>query len=63
VVIWSPDHRTAKAVTTDSFGEFIFQLENMSLPTGKSEGYIAVKVIQEGYLDLEEQYFIKVRST
>jgi hypothetical protein len=63
VVIWSPDHRTAKAGTTDSFGEFIFQLENMSLPTGKSEGYIAVKVIQEGYLDLEEQYFIKVRST
>ena len=62
VVVWSPDHRTAKGGTTDAFGEFVFRLENMSLPTGKSEGYIAVKVVEEGYLDLEEQYLIKVRS-
>lgn len=63
VVVWGPDHRTAKAGTTDAFGEFTFRLENMSLPTGKNEGYIAVKVMQEGYLDLDEQYLIKVRST
>lgn len=63
VVVWGPDHRTAKAGTTDAFGEFTFRLENMSLPTGKSEGYLAVKVMQEGYLDLDEQYLIKVRST
>ncbi|WP_321420147.1 carboxypeptidase-like regulatory domain-containing protein [uncultured Methanomethylovorans sp.] len=62
VVVWGPDHRTAKAGTTDAFGEFTFRLENMSLPTGKNEGYIAVKVMQEGYLDLDEQYLIKVRS-
>ena len=62
VVVWGPDHRTAKAGTTDAFGEFVLRLENMSLPTGKSEGYIAVKVMQEGYLDLDEQYLIKVRS-
>ncbi len=62
VVVWAPDHRTAKAGTTDAFGQFVFRLEHMSLPTGKSEGYIAVKVMQEGYLDLEEQYLIKVRS-
>jgi len=62
VVVWGPDHRTAKAGTTDVFGQFVFRLENMSLPTGKSEGYIAVKVMQEGYLDLDEQYLIKVRS-
>lgn len=63
VVIWGPDHRTAKAGNTDTFGEFTFRLENMSLPTGKSEGYVAVKVIQEGYLDLDEHYLIKVTST
>jgi hypothetical protein len=63
VVIWAPDHRTVKAGTTDAFGEFTFRLENMSLPIGKSEGYLAVKVMQEGYLDLDEQYLIKVRST
>lgn len=62
VIIWAPDHRTAKAGITDAFGKFAFRLENISLPAGKSEGYIAVKVIQEGYLDLDEQYLIKVRS-
>ncbi len=63
VVVWGPDHRTAKAGTTDACGEFVLRLENMSLPTGKSEGYIAGTVMQEGYLDLQEQYLIKVRST
>lgn len=63
VVIWGPDHRTATAGTTDDLGEFTFRLENISLPAGKSEGYMAVKVMQEGYLDLNEQYLIKVRST
>lgn len=62
VVVWAPDHRTAKAGTTDAFGEFVFRLERMSLPTGKNEGYIAVKVMQNGYLDLDEQYLIKVRT-
>ncbi|MGB3907844.1 MAG: carboxypeptidase-like regulatory domain-containing protein [Methanomethylovorans sp.] len=62
VVVWAPDHRTAKAGTTDAFGEFVFRLEHMSLPTGKNEGYIAVKVMQNGYLDLDEQYLIKVRT-
>ncbi|MBC7084739.1 MAG: hypothetical protein H5T43_00015 [Methanomethylovorans sp.] len=63
IVIWGPDHRTVKAGTTDSFGKYTFKLENVSLPAGKREGYIAVKIMQEGYLDLDEKYLIKVRST
>jgi hypothetical protein len=60
VIIWSPDREKAYSGITDSNGNVIIEVLNPELPTGKSEGYIAVKVMRTGYRDFSEEYFLKV---
>lgn len=60
VIVWSPDRRKAYSGITDSNGNVIIKVLNPELPAGKSEGYVAVKVMKTGYRDFSEEYFLKV---
>ncbi|SFM49518.1 hypothetical protein [Methanolobus profundi] len=62
VVIWGPSMEKAVGGITDHNGEFQYKLVNISLPQGKTEGYLSLKVMQEGYLDHSNDYFVKVRK-
>lgn len=62
IIIWGPARKQAMGGITDGSGGFSFRLSNVTLPTGKSEGFIAVEVIQEGYLDYSDDFFVKVRK-
>ncbi len=62
VIIWGPARKQVIGGITDVSGEFSFRLTNVTLPTGKSEGFIAVEVMQEGYLDYSDDFFVKVRK-
>lgn len=62
LVVWSPDKDKVAGGISDADGEFHYRLMNISLPKGKTEGYLSVKVMQEGYLDYSNEYFVRVRK-
>lgn len=62
VIVWGPSREMASGGITDADGEFEYRLLNISLPQGKTEGYLSVKVMQEGYLDYNNDYFLKVKK-
>lgn len=62
VVVWGPRKEKAVGGVTDGNGEFRYQLTGISLPQGKTEGYLSVKVMEEGYLDYSSDYFVKVKK-
>lgn len=63
VIVWSPDRNKAYSGVTGSDGNVIINILNPELPAGKSEGYVAVKVMRTGYRDFSEEYFAKVMSS
>ena len=60
VIVWSPDRKKAYSGITGPDGNVIIKILNPELPVGKSEGYVAVKVMRTGYRDFNEEYFVKV---
>ena len=60
VVMRGPSGNVANGGNTDISGQITLNLYNISLPAGKQEGYISVKVMAQGYIDHEDRYFIKV---
>ncbi|MDW7732458.1 MAG: carboxypeptidase-like regulatory domain-containing protein [Methanolobus sp.] len=62
IVVWDPSRGQVVGGITDGAGEFTFRLTNITLPAGKSEGFLAVRVMQEGYLDYSDDFFVKVRK-
>ena len=60
IVVWGPSHSAAAGGVTDSNGEIVLQITNISLPVGKQEGYIPIKVMADGYLDYTDGYMVKV---
>ncbi len=60
VIVWSPDRKKAYSGVTCPDGNVIIIILNPELPVGKSEGYVAVKVMRTGYRDFNEEYFVKV---
>ena len=63
VVVWGPSRSAAAGGVTDSGGEVVIQIANISLPVGKQEGYLSVKVMADGYLDYSDGYLVKVVKT
>ena len=63
VVVWGPSRSTATGGITNSDGEVVVQIANISLPVGKQEGYLSVKVMADGYLDYSDGYLVKVVKT
>ena len=63
VVVWGPSHSAAAGGVTDSGGEVVIRVSNISLPVGKQEGYISVKVMADGYQDYSDGYLVKVVKT
>lgn len=63
VVVWGPSHSAATGGVTDSGGEVVIQVANVSLPVGKQEGYLSIKVMADGYLDYTDGYVVKVVKT
>ena len=63
VVVWGPSRSAAAGGVTDHSGEVVIQIDNISLPMGKQEGYLSVKVMASGYLDYPDAYFVKVVKT
>jgi len=61
VIVWSPDRKKAYSGITDSNGNVTIAVLNPGLPAGKSEGYVAIKVMRSGYKDFNEEYFVKVK--
>ncbi|TGC08140.1 carboxypeptidase regulatory-like domain-containing protein [Methanolobus halotolerans] len=62
IVVWDPSREQAAGGITDGSGRFVFKLTNITLPAGKSEGFIAVRVMQEGYFEYSDNFFVKVRK-
>jgi hypothetical protein len=62
VIIWSPDRKKAYSGVTDSNGSVIIKISGPELPLGKVEGYFSVRVMRSGYIDFDEEYFIKVKK-
>jgi len=60
VIVWSPDRKKAYSGITNHDGDVIIKVLNPELPAGKSEGYVAIKVMRTGYRDFSEEYFLKV---
>ncbi len=63
VVVWGPSHSVANGDVTDHSGEVVIQIANVSLPVGKQEGYISIKVMADGYPDYSDRYLVKVLKT
>ena len=63
VVVWGPSHSAATGGITDPGGEVVIRIANISLPIGKQEGYLSVKVMADGYLDYSDSYLVKVVKT
>jgi hypothetical protein len=63
VIVWSPDRKKAYSGITDSNGNATITVLSPELPSGKSEGYVAIKIMRDGYRDFDEEYFIKVRKS
>ncbi|WP_406660244.1 carboxypeptidase-like regulatory domain-containing protein [Methanolobus sp. ZRKC3] len=62
VIVWSPCRDKVVGGVTDGEGRFVFSFNNVSLPPGKNEAYISVKVMQEGYMDYSNDFLVKVRK-
>ncbi|WP_094227166.1 carboxypeptidase-like regulatory domain-containing protein [Methanolobus psychrotolerans] len=62
VIVWGPGRKKAVGGVTDASGEFDIKLLNISLAQGKTEGYLSVRVMQEGYLDYTNDFLVKVRK-
>jgi hypothetical protein len=62
IIVWGPSREKVAGGITNADGEFEYRLLNISLPQGKTEGYLSVKVMQEGYLDYSNDYFLKVKK-
>ena len=62
IIVWGPAREKVVGGITDASGEFHYRLLNISLPQGKTEGYLSVKVMQEGYLDHTNEFLVKVRK-
>ncbi|MGP8337541.1 MAG: carboxypeptidase-like regulatory domain-containing protein [Methanosarcinaceae archaeon] len=60
VVVWGPSRSAAAGGVTDHNGEVVIRIDDISLPVGKQEGYLSVKVMADGYLDYTDAYFVKV---
>ncbi|WP_135606775.1 carboxypeptidase regulatory-like domain-containing protein [Methanococcoides sp. NM1] len=60
VVLRDPSGTVASGGLTDSSGQILMQLMNISLPTGKREGYITIKTMADGYLEHNDEHFVKV---
>jgi hypothetical protein len=60
VIAWSPDREKAYSGVTDLEGKVTLKISNPELPQGKSEGYIKIKVMREGYRDFTSDYFLKI---
>ncbi|NYT19121.1 MAG: carboxypeptidase regulatory-like domain-containing protein [Methanosarcinales archaeon] len=60
VVLRDPSGTIAAGGLTDSSGQVWMQLNNISLPTGKHEGYITIKAMADGYLEHDDEHFVKV---
>jgi hypothetical protein len=60
VILWSPDRKKAYSGITDFEGNATIKIANPELPHGKAEGYIAIKVMRDGYRDFSNDYFVKV---
>jgi hypothetical protein len=63
LIVWSPDRKKAYSGITDSNGNATLIVLSPGLPAGKSEGYVAIKVMRTGYRDFDEEYFIKVKKS
>ncbi|HJH31024.1 MAG TPA: carboxypeptidase regulatory-like domain-containing protein [Methanosarcinaceae archaeon] len=63
VVVRGPSRSTAAGGVTDYSGEIVIRITNISLPVGKQEGYLSVKVMADGYLDHTDAYTVKVVKT
>ena len=63
IVVWGPSRSAAAGGVTNSGGEVVIQIANISLPVGKQEGYLSVKVMADGYLDYSDGYLVKVVKT
>ncbi len=61
VVVWCPGREKAVAGVTDPNGEFQYRLLDISLPAGKKEGFLSVKVMHADHLDHHNDHFVKVR--
>ncbi|MEZ5334395.1 MAG: carboxypeptidase regulatory-like domain-containing protein, partial [Methanolobus sp.] len=61
VIVWGPCREKVVGGVTDADGKFRYQLQDISLPPGKTEAYLSVKVMEEGYLDYTNDYFVKVK--
>ncbi|WP_292470282.1 hypothetical protein [Methanolobus sp.] len=62
VIVWGPRREKVVGGVTDGNGEFHYQLTGISLPQGKAEGYLSVKVMEEGYLDYTNDFLVKVKK-
>ncbi|WP_135610341.1 carboxypeptidase-like regulatory domain-containing protein [Methanococcoides sp. AM1] len=60
VVLRDPSGTIAAGGLTDSSGQVRMQLNNISLPIGKHEGYITIKAMADGYLAHTDNHFVKV---
>lgn len=60
VVLRDPSGTVASGGLTDSSGQVVMQLNNISLPVGKHEGYVTIKAMADGYLDHDDDHFVKV---
>ena len=63
VIVWGPSRSAAAGGVTDSGGEVVLQVANISLPVGKQEGYLSIKVMADGYMDYTDGYVVKVVKT
>ena len=63
VVVWGPSRSAAAGGVTDSGGEVVMQVTDISLPVGKQEGYLSIKVMADGYMDYTDGYVVKVVKT
>lgn len=61
VIVWGPQREKVVGGVTDSAGEFHYRLTSISLPQGKTEGYLSAKVMEEGYMDYSNDFFVKVK--
>jgi hypothetical protein len=62
VIVWNPCRDNAISGVTDADGKLTFSFANLTLPVGKNEGYLSLKVMQEGYMDHSNDFLVKVRK-
>ncbi|MGM0770838.1 MAG: carboxypeptidase-like regulatory domain-containing protein [Halobacteriota archaeon] len=60
VVLRDPSGTVASGGLTNSSGQVRMQLDNISLPVGKHEGFLTFKAMADGYLKHNDNHFVKV---